>query len=91
MRVLTDRARGFAQLVEGGQVLGKGGFGADLLGGGVLGDGPVVDALGEPMQRRADGRAEDVGGFGVGQGGERSDGVDAEPMQLLLGDGPDAP
>ena len=35
--------------------------------------------------------AEDVGGLGVAQCGERPDGVDAEPVQLLLGDRPDAP
>ena len=35
--------------------------------------------------------AEDVGGLGVGQGGERTDGVDAEPVQLLLGHRADAP
>ena len=36
----------------------------------VLGDGPVVDAPGEPVQRGPDGAAEDVGGFGVGQRGQ---------------------
>ena len=35
--------------------------------------------------------AEDVGGLGVGQRGERADGLDAEPVQLLLGDRADAP
>ena len=36
-------------------------------------------------------RAEDVGGLGVGQRGERADGFDAEPVQLLLGDRADPP
>ncbi len=91
MRVFADRADGLTQLIECDQVLGEGGLGADLLGRGVLGDRPVVDALGQPVQRRADGRAEDVGGLAVRQRGESSDGVDAESVQLLLGDRADAP
>ena len=71
MGVLADRPDRFAQLVEGGQVVGEGGLGADLLGGRVLGDGPVVDAAGQPVQRGPDRRPEDVGDLGVGQRGER--------------------
>jgi hypothetical protein len=41
------------------------------------------------VQRGPDSAAEDVGGFRVGQGGEGADGVDAEPVQLVLGDGAD--
>ena len=91
VRVLADGSRRFPQLVQGGQVFGEGGFGADLLGGGVLRHGPIIDAAGEPVQRGPDGRAEDVGGLRVGQRRKLSDGFDAEPMQLLLGDGSDPP
>ena len=91
MGVLADACYGFAELIEGGQILRERRFGADLLGGRILGDRPLIDAAGQPVQGRADGAAEDVGGLGVAQCGERPDGVDAEPVQLLLGDRPDAP
>ncbi len=71
--------------------VGEGGLGADLLGLRVLGDRPVVDAAGQPVQRGPDRRAQDVGGLGVGQRRELADGLDAEPVQLLLGDRSDAP
>ena len=89
--VLADRARRLAQLIQGRQVLGKRRLGADLLGRPVLGDRPVVDATGQPVQRGPDRAAEDVGGLGVRQRGERADGLDAEPVQLLLGDRADPP
>ena len=91
MRVLGDRVDRFAQLLEAGQVDGEGGLGADLLGFGALGDGAVVDTAGQPVQRRPDGGAQDVGDLGVGQRGQLPDRLDAEPMQLLLGDRADAP
>ena len=68
--MVPDRTHRLTQLVEGGQIFGEGGFGADLFGGPVLGDGPVVDPPGELVQRGPDGAAEDVGGFGVRQRGQ---------------------
>ena len=66
MRVLADRAGGLAQLVEGGQVLGEGRLGADLLGAGAFSaTGRSSMPLRQPVQRRPDGRAEDVGDLGV--------------------------
>ncbi|GAB4981577.1 hypothetical protein MAHJHV61_05020 [Mycobacterium avium subsp. hominissuis] len=91
MGVLGDRFDRLAQLLESGQVGGEGRLGADLFGFGAFGDGPVVDAAGQPVQRGADGGAQDVGGLGVGQRGQLADGLDAQPMQLLLGDRPDPP
>jgi hypothetical protein len=55
--VLTDLGDGVAQLIEGAQILGEGGLGADLLGVGAFGDAPVVDAAGQPVQRGPDGGA----------------------------------
>jgi hypothetical protein len=89
--MLADAGHRLPELVEGDQVLGEGRFGADLLGGRILGDRTVVDALGQPVQSCADGAAQDVGGFGVAQRGECADGVDTEAVQLLLGDRSDTP
>ena len=91
MRVLGDRVDRLPQLVQGGQIDGEGGLGADLLGFGAFGDGAVIDAAGQPVQRGPDGRAQDVGRLGVGQRGQLADRLDAESMQLLLGDRADAP
>ena len=44
MRVLGDGADAVTQLIQRGQVNLEGGFGADLLGFGPLGDGAIVDA-----------------------------------------------
>ena len=50
--MLGDRVDRFAQLLQGGQVDGKGGFGADLLGLGALGHRAVVDTASQPLQRQ---------------------------------------
>lgn len=91
MGVLGDRFDRLPQLLEAGQVDGEGRLGADLFGLGALGDGAVVDAAGQPVQRRPDRRAQDVGRLGVAQRGQLADGLDAEAMQLLLGDRTDPP
>ena len=89
--MLGDGPGGFVQLLQGGQVGGEGRFSADLFGLGAFGHRPVVVAAGQPMQRRADADAEDIGGLGVTQGGQLADRVDAQPVQLLLGNRSDAP
>ena len=91
MSVLTDRPDRITQLVQRGQVLRERGLRADLFRRGVLGHRPLVDAAGQPVQRRADGGSEDVGDLGIGQRREPADGLDAEAMQLLLGHRSDAP
>ncbi len=82
---------GLAELFDRGEVDGEGRLGADLLGLGPLDHRPVVDAAGQPVQGRPDGRAQDAGRLGVAQRGELPDGVDAQAVQLLLGDRSDAP
>jgi hypothetical protein len=78
-------------LVQRGEVVGEGRLRADLLGAGALRDRAIVDAPGQLVQGRPDGTAEDVGDLGIGECSERSDGLDAQPMQLLLGDRSDPP
>ncbi|BCI88829.1 hypothetical protein NIIDMKKI_40350 [Mycobacterium kansasii] len=91
IRVLGDGVDSLTQLVKGGQVGGESGLGADLLGFGSLGNGPIVDTAGQPMQCGPHGRAEDVGHLDVGQCGQLPHGLDAESMQFLLGNRADSP
>lgn len=89
--MLGDGPDPLAQLVKGRQVDLERGFGADLFGLGALDNRPVIDAAGQPVQRRADGAAEDVGGLGIGERRQRAHGLDAQPVQLLFGYRPDSP
>lgn len=91
MRVVGDGPDAVAQLIQGRQVHLECGLGADLFGLGTFGHRPVVDAAGQPVQRRPDRAAEHVGDFGIAERRQRPDGLDTQPVQLLLGDGPDPP
>ena len=90
--VLADRTRGVAQLVQRRQVLGERGLGADLLG---------LERSRRPAGRRCPGpagaararrsRPSMSATSASASAAKRADGVDAEPVQLLLGDRADAP
>ncbi len=54
-------------------------------------DRSLVDPSGQLVQGGADRGSQDVGGFGVRERGEGADGLDAEPVQLLLGNRADPP
>ena len=91
MGVFGDRGDRLAQFVERGQIGGEGGFGADLFGHRAFGHRAVVDPAGQPVQRGPDRRTQDVGRLGFAQRGQLPDRLDAQPMQLLLGDRADPP
>ena len=91
VRVLADRAGGLAQLVERGEVRGEGRLGADLLGSARSATGrssmPRASrcSAGPIVAPRTLATSESL------QRGQRADGVDAQPVQPLLGHRADPP